>query len=162
MVDLSTIPLIPLVPTSQPVTFPKDNRGIGAVLNTPLNTETSENTANVHSMRGRRSVRGHPPGRKRCGGRGAVSGRGERALRDSVARTAGWRVQPVIEQPVQLEHEFTSSLLSEGARLFSHAALERMKIQFQVRQLHLPRLSSFFFSMSWFACAACGRSKDLS
>lgn len=40
MVDLSTTPLIPLAPDSQTETIPSDSRGIGAALDTPLNTET--------------------------------------------------------------------------------------------------------------------------
>ena len=53
----------------------------------------------------------------------------------------GWRIQSVTEQPAKLENDFTSSVLSDLAGLFSRAALERMKTELQVRQLHHARSS---------------------
>lgn len=141
MEDISTTPLIPLAPDVQPATIRRDSGGICAALDTLLTLGPLENKANVRSTRGRKSGRGHPGGRRGLGRHVSGRRRGGRALRDAVAHTAGWRVQSVIEQRIKLEHDFTSSVLSERARLLSRAALESMKTQLQAGQLHHSRSS---------------------
>ena len=134
-------PSIPLDQLIQPATTLEENARLVASLDTSLAVTTPECAARARSTRGRSSGRGRPLARRRAGGRAAGRGRGGRAKRDAAAHTEGWRIQSVTEQPVKLENDFTNSVLSERARLFSRAALERMKTELQVRQLHQGRSS---------------------
>ena len=135
-------PSIPLDHLIKPGITLEENTRLTAALDTPLAVTTPESAAQARSTRGRSSARGRPLARRRACGPAAGRGRGVRAKRDAAAHTEGCRIQSVTEQPVKLENDFTNSVLSERARLFSCAALERMKTELQIRQLHHARSSS--------------------
>ena len=72
-------------------------------------------------------------------------------------------VEFVIELPIQLEHEFTSSFLRNRQDYSPMLRLSALKPNCQGESyITHGRATLLYFAMSWFAITACGRRNDWS
>lgn len=131
-----TPPPLPLTPNTS-TAFESVGDSDRLVLSKTAQPSSQTLTAIEQSQNGCKSARRRPRGRRGIGGRG----RRGRAQRETQDHTDGWQIQTVQEQPIKREHDFTADVLSERARRFTRAALERMKTELQVRQLPQSRSS---------------------